>query len=147
MIVKNRVHRMFTYFTMVMTLSDFMEANDLPESLEFKQQIKFYTRELRKLLPEAIDRMIKKTSMDSNLESIDQYVQASQIMEHLFNVGLRIEDMENETKKQTLITQLNILLHSYGLPQLELIVSQDESTQLKEDNESEQTRTDTTAGA
>ena len=122
-----------------MTLSDFIEANNLPESLDLKQQIKFYSRELRKLLPEAIDRMIKKTSWDSNLESIDQYVHASQIMEHLFNVGLRIEDMENETKKQTLITQLNILLHSYGLPQLELIVSQNESSEFKKEHESEQT--------
>jgi hypothetical protein len=119
-----------------MTLSDFIEANNLPESLDLKQQIKFYSRELRKLLPEAIDRMIKKTSWDSNLESIDQYVHASQIMEHLFNVGLRIEDMENETKKQTLVNQLNILLHSYGLPQLELTenTNQDVAVEKQDDD-------------
>ena len=136
MIVKNKVHCIFTYFTLVMTLSDFIEANNLPESLDLKQQIKFYSRELRKLLPEAIDRMIKKTSWDSNLESIDQYVHASQIMEHLFNVGLRIEDMENETKKQTLVNQLNILLHSYGLPQLELTenTNQDVAVEKQDDD-------------
>lgn len=119
---------MFTFFTMVMTLYDFMELNDIPDSVDFKQQVKYHARELRKLLPEMIDRMIKKTAWSEDLESVDQYVTASKIMEHLFNVGLRIEEIDNEMRKQTLINQLNILLHSYDLPQLELIVSQESAT-------------------
>lgn len=124
MLVKNRKHRLFTFFTLVLTLSDFMEENDIPDGVDYKFQVKHYTKELKKLLPDMIDKMIKRTGWDEGLSSIDQYVTASQIMEHLFNVGLRIEDLESEIRKQTLVNQLNILLHSYGLPQLELIVSE-----------------------
>lgn len=123
MIVKDRKHRLFTFFTLVMTLADFMDENEIPDRVDYKFQVKHHANELRKLLPDMIDRMIKRTAWNEDLTSVEQYVTASQIMEHLFNVGLRIEDMENETQKQTLITQLNILLHGYGLPQLELIVS------------------------
>lgn len=124
MLVKDRKHRLFTFFTLVMTLADFMDENDIPDNIDYKFQVKHHAKELRKLLPEMIDRMIKRTAWNEDLTSVEQYVTASQIMEHLFNVGLRIEDIQNETQKQTLITQLNILLHSYGLPQLELIESE-----------------------
>lgn len=129
MLVKNRKHRLFTFFTLVMTLSDFMEENEIPDQVDYKFQVKHHAKELRKLLPDMIDRMIKRTAWDESPDSIDQYVTASQIMEHLFNVGLRIEDMDNQLQKQTLINQLNILLHSYGLPQLELMVSEADDVQ------------------
>lgn len=134
MLVKNRKHRLFTFFTLVLTLSDFMEENDIPDAVDYKFQVKHYAKELRKLLPDMIDRMIKRTGWDDGYTSVDQYVLASRIMEHLFDVGLRIEDMDNEMQKQTLITQLNILLHSYGLPQLELIESDTQDAQ-KESND------------
>ncbi len=110
-----------------MTLSDFMEQNDIPDAIDYKQQVKHYAKELKRLLPDMIDRMIKRTSWDEDPTSIDQYVTASQIMEHLFNVGLCIEDIDSEIRKQTLITQLNILLHSYQLPQLELLAIEERS--------------------
>lgn len=125
MLVKNRKHRLFTFFSMVLTLSDFMEENDIPDAVDYKFNVKHHAKELKKLLPDMIDRMIKKTAWNEDLTSVDQYVTASQIMSHLFNVGLRIEDMDNEIQKQTLITQLNILLHSYQLPQLELLAIDD----------------------
>lgn len=134
MLVKNRKHRLFTFFTLVLILSDFMEENDIPDAVDYKFQVKHYAKELRKLLPDMIDRMIKRTGWDDGYTSVDQYVLASRIMEHLFDVGLRIEDMDNEMQKQTLITQLNILLHSYGLPQLELIESDTQDAQ-KESND------------
>lgn len=121
MLVKNRKHRLFTFFTLVMTLADFMEENDIPDAVDYKFQVKHHAKELKKLLPDMIDRMIKKTAWGEDLSSVDQYVTASQIMEHLFTVGLCIEDIDSEIRKQTLITQLNILLHSYQLPQLELL--------------------------
>lgn len=127
MLVKNRKHRLFTFFTLVMTLSDFMEENDIPDAIDYKQQVKHYSKELKRLLPDMIDRMIKRTSWDEDLTSIDQYVTASQIMEHLFNVGLCIEGIDSEIRKQTLITQLNILLHSYQLPQLEILAIEERS--------------------
>lgn len=106
-----------------MVISDFLEENDIPDAVDYKFQVKHHAKELRRLLPAMIDRMIKRTAWDEDTTSVEQYVTASQIMEHLFNVGLRIEDIENQTRKQTLINQLNILLHSYDLPQLELIVT------------------------
>lgn len=119
MIVENKKHRLFTFFTLVLTLSDFMQENDIPDKVDYKFQVKHYAKELKKLLPDMIDRMITRTSFDEI--SVDQYVTASRIMEHLFDVGLKIEDIDNEIRKQTLINQLNILLHSYQLPQLELL--------------------------
>lgn len=120
--IKNRKHRLFTFFTLVMTLSDFMDENEIPDQVDYKFQVKHHAKQLRKLLPDMIDKMIKRTSWDEDLTSVEQYVTASQIMEHLFNVGLQVESMDNEIRKQTLVNQLNILLHSYGLPQMELIV-------------------------
>jgi len=121
MLIKNRKHRLFTFFTLVLTLSDFMEENDIPDAIDYKFQVKHYSKELRKLLPAMIDKMIKRTGWDEDgCSSVDQYVTASQIMEHLFNVGLQVEDIDNEIRKQTLVNQLNMLLHSYNLPKLEL---------------------------
>lgn len=139
MLVKNRKHRLFTFFTLVLTLSDFMEENDIPDAIDYKQQVKHYSKELRRLLPDMIDRMIKKTGWDEGYASVDQYVMASRVMEHLFNVGLRIEDIESEIRKQTLVTQLNILLHSYGLPQLELIASEEQHVTVNENQEDDKT--------
>lgn len=139
MLVKNRQHRLFTFFTLVLTLSDFMEENDIPDAVDYKQQVKHYSKELRKLLPDMIDRMIKKTGWDEGYSSVDQYVTASRVMEHLFNVGLRIEDIESEIRKQTLVNQLNILLHSYGLPQLELIVDEQQGVTVNENQEDDKT--------
>lgn len=124
---------MFTFFTLVQTLSDFMEVNDLPDRIDFKFQIRHHASELRKLLPAMIDRMIKKT--DADMISVEQYVVASQVMEHLFNVGLQMENMEPSIKKQTLVNQLNILLHSYGLPQLELIEASERSAKVNSDEQ------------
>lgn len=119
--IANKGQRLFTFFALVQTLSDFLEENDIPDNIDYKFQVKHHAKELRKLLPNMIDRMIQRTEKESDPESVDQYVRASQIMEHLFGVGLRMECMEPEIKKQTLVTQLNILLNSYGLPQLELV--------------------------
>lgn len=135
MLIKNRKHRLFTLFALVQTLSDFMEENDIPDAVDYKFQVKYNAKELKRLLPAMIDRMVARTHKGEDPESIEQYVRASQVMEHLFNVGLRLEDMENEIQKTTLITQLNILLHSYGLPQLELIASEQESVQQVKPNE------------
>ena len=120
MLVENRKHRLFTFFVLVLTLSDFMDENDIPNKVDYKFQIKHHAKELGKLLPDLIDKMIKHTNWKEDPSSIDQYVFASQIMEHLFNVGLRIEDISDISKKQTLVNQLNSLLQSYDLPQLEL---------------------------
>lgn len=135
MIIANRKHRLFTFFTLVQTLSDFMEENDIPDRVDYKFNVKHHAKELRKLLPDMIDKMIKRTEYTDDPTSVEQFVTASQIMEHLFNVGLRIEDMENGIQKQTLVTQLNILLHSYGLPKLELMTVADEVK--PKENESE----------
>lgn len=127
---------MFTFFAMVQTLSDFMEENDIPDRVDYKFQVKHHAKELRKLLPDMIDRMIKRTDSTNDTTSVEQFVTASLIMEHLFNVGLRIEDIDNEIRKQTLVNQLNILLHSYGLPQLELMTGTQPNVQPNEDHES-----------
>jgi hypothetical protein len=139
MIVKNKKHRLFTFFTLVLTLYDFMEENDIPDAVDYKFQVKHYTKELKKMLPAMIDKMIKRTGFDEGLSSVDQYVTASQIMEHLFNVGLQIEDIENEIRKQSLVNQLNILLHSYNLPQLELMGIDERVNQLIENKEDDKT--------
>jgi hypothetical protein len=82
-----------------------------------------------------IDKMMKRTGWsEDGYSSVDQYVTASQIMEHLFNVGLQIEDIDNPIRKQTLVNQLNILLHSYNLPQLELIVTEKDVKENPEDD-------------
>ena len=135
MLIKNRKHRLFTFFTLVLTLSDFMEENDIPDAVDYKFQVKHYAKELRRLLPDMIDKMMKRTGWsEDGYSSVDQYVTASQIMEHLFNVGLQIEDIDNPIRKQTLVNQLNILLHSYNLPQLELIVTEKDVKENPEDD-------------
>lgn len=135
MYIKNRKHRLFTFFTLLLTLSDFMEENEVPDKIDYKFQVKHHAKELRKLLPEMIDRMIKRTGWDEGYDSVEQYVTASRIMEHLFNVGLQIEGMTNEVQKDTLINQLNILLHGYGLPQLEIILSESSSSVQEEQSD------------
>lgn len=120
MYIKNNNQRLYTFFTLVLFLRDFMEENNLP-AIDFKFEVLHHTKGLSKALTKVIDRMIDRTNLGEDVMAIDQYITASQIMDHLFDVGMKIENMENQIQKETLITQLNILLHSYNLPQLELL--------------------------
>lgn len=122
MYIKSNSERIYTFFTLVLVLRDFMEENNLP-AIDYKFELLHHTKGLQKTLTKMIDGMIARTGLTHDPAAIDQYVVASQIMEHLFSVGMKIERMEPEIRKQTLITQLNILLHSYDLPQLELLAA------------------------
>lgn len=120
MYIKSKIQRIYTYFTLVLVLRDFIEINELPD-IDHKFELKYHTKGLHDALNKTIDRMIARTGLGEDNMAIDQYIQASHIMEHLFDVGMRIERMESDIQRETLITQLNILLHSYHLPQLELL--------------------------
>lgn len=128
MYIKSNSERIYTFFTLVLVLRDFMEENNLP-AIDYKFELQHHAKGLHKTLTKMMDSMIAKTGLTHDPAAIDQYVVASQIMEHLFSVGMKIESIEPEIRKQTLITQLNILLHSYNLPQLELLAAESTRTE------------------
>lgn len=121
-----------TFFSLCIVLSEIIEEKWL-RNVHNKQTIKYLTNSLNRELRRTVDDLQRKTEMTT--DDVEQYINAAWIMEHLFKVGLQIESMENRIQKQGLITQLNVLLHSYGLPQLELIASSQDSVQEVKPNE------------
>ena len=110
---------LLTFFAYAIHLSEFIEDKWL-RHISNQQQIKNLSNNLNHHLQKAVTQLQIDSKMTD--EEVEQFINAAHVMEHLFGVGLKIDTMENEVQKQTLITQLNILFHSYGLPKLELLV-------------------------
>lgn len=124
---------LMTFFSLCLVLTELLEEKWV-RNVHNRQTLKNLSNNLIKELEKVINELQRKTDMDSN--DVEQFINAAWIMEHLFGIGVKIEQMENQIHKQTLITQLNILLTSYGLPQLELSVTRPD-VQESNKNESE----------
>jgi hypothetical protein len=105
-------------------MTNFIEEHVIPDKSMNKQKIKLLTSQLHTELLKVVDNFFLRIKNDDDydkLEITEQFHIATIAMEHFFRLSLQIEDLD-DMKKQGLVTQLNILLVSYGLETIEIPV-------------------------
>jgi hypothetical protein len=117
-------YSLLVYIALTGMMTNFIEENVIPDKSMNKQKIKLLTSQLHAELLKVVDNFFLRIKNDDDydkLEITEQFHIATIAMEHFFRLSLQIEDLD-DMKKQGLVTQLNILLVSYGLETIEIPV-------------------------
>lgn len=118
-------YNLTVYLTLCQFMADFIEDKVVRDPL-YKQKIKFLTKQLVEALQQPVDRLFRMQMDDgegfATEEHLTQFEVAANAMEHFFKLSMQIEDLE-PVRKQGLITQLNILLLSYGLETMDVPIN------------------------
>lgn len=115
-------------------MANFMESNQLPKQID-KHTIKFLSKQLFEALQKPVNDMLLQIKIEGIKEGdealqqgitedvdIPEVLHISAIaMEHFFRLSLQITDLP-EVRKNTLFTQLNSLLISYGLETMDISI-------------------------
>jgi hypothetical protein len=117
-------YSLLVYIALTGMMTNFIEEHVIPDKSMNKQKIKLLTSQLHAELLKVVDNFFLRIKNDDDydkLEITEQFHIATIAMEHFFRLSLQIEDLD-DMKKQGLVTQLNILLVSYGLETIEIPV-------------------------
>lgn len=117
-------YSLLVYIALTGMMTNFIEEHVIPDKSMNKQKIKLLTSQLHTELLKVVDNFFLRIKNDDDydkLEITEQFHIATIAMEHFFRLSLQIEDLD-DMKKQGLVTQLNILLVSYGLETIEIPV-------------------------
>jgi hypothetical protein len=108
-------HDYLTYYSLCNLMVDFIDEKWANKSQNVRK-VKLLTNQLKVELEKSIDHIFQsKDSEGVNMESVlDQFVNASQIMVFFFNVGLQMDEID-EDKKVELNDKLNELLLNYNI--------------------------------
>ena len=108
-------HDYLTYYSLCNLMADFIDEKWANKSQNVRK-VKLLTNQLKGELEKSIDHIFQsKDSEGVNMESVlDQFVNASQIMVFFFNVGLQMDEID-ENKKTELNHKLNELLLEYNI--------------------------------
>lgn len=111
----HQANKFLTYYSHCQFLYDFIE-NDWERSSGNVRKVKLLTNQLKKELEKNIDHIFaSKESEGVDMGNVlDQFVNASITMGHLFNVGLMMDTIE-EDKRIELNDKMNALLKEYNI--------------------------------
>jgi len=104
-----------TYYSMCNFMTDFIEDKWVRSNGNIKK-VKYLTNQLRPELEKSINHIFqaKETEGVQMSNVLDQFVQASYVMEHLFKIGLEMDNLK-DSKKDELSQRINDLLSEYGI--------------------------------
>jgi hypothetical protein len=120
----HKKYNLIVYMGLCGMMTNFIEENVFPDKSMTKQKVKLLTKQLHGELLKVVDSFFDRIKDDVDhdpMELTEQIHIATIAMEHFFRLALQIEDLD-DMKKQGLVTQLNILLVSYGLETIEIPV-------------------------
>lgn len=108
-------HKFLTYYSLCNFMTDFIEDRWSNSSTNVKK-VKYLTNQLKGELEKSINHIFQsKDNGGVNMDNVlDQFVNASFVMEFFFNVGLEMDLME-EDKKVELNNKMNALLKEYNI--------------------------------
>lgn len=112
---KTEAHKYLTYYSMCNFMTDFIEDKWIRSNGNIKK-VKYLTNQLKRELEKSINHIFQSNETEGvemgNV--LDQFVQASYVMEHLFQVGLEMDNLE-DAQKEELNQRMNELLNEYGI--------------------------------
>ena len=110
---KNKI-RQLTYFALCQNLLDFIDCGWIGHPAN-RQAVKSATNHLIKELEKANKTLFPpEKSGDELLQALDTFQSACTAMESFFILGMEMDTMDT-IRKDSLNTQINILLKSYGV--------------------------------
>jgi len=108
-------HKFLTYYSFCNYMTDFIEDRWSNSSMNVKK-VKYLTNQLKGELVKSINHIFEqKENGGINMDNVlEQFVNASFVMEYFFNVGLEMDLLE-EDKKVELNDRMNKLLKEYNI--------------------------------
>lgn len=107
--------RLLTFFALCQNMLDFIDGswNGHPAN---KQAVKMITKQMIRELEKTMAVLFPQNRNDDPElpDALDTFQNACTAMESFFMLGMEMDQMDN-TKKDSLNTQINILLKSYGI--------------------------------
>lgn len=104
---------MIRYYAHCQSLRDFIDEKVVASNFYF-QKIKQCTNLLVNELEKQVDVLMKVENGDSQGEVLDQFVNASAQADYLFDVALKMEMLDRDTKIEC-ATKLSEILKEYGI--------------------------------
>lgn len=107
--------RLLTFFALCQNMLDFIDGswNGHPAN---KQAVKMVTKQMIRELEKTMAVLFPQNRNDDPElpDALDTFQNACTAMESFFMLGMEMDQMD-QTKKDSLNTQINILLKSYGI--------------------------------
>jgi hypothetical protein len=112
---KEQSHNYLTYYALCNFMTDFVDEKWVHSSYNVRK-VKLLTNQLKQELEKSVDHVFTNKNTDgvdmSNV--LDQFVNASYVMQFFFRIGLFMDEMPYD-KKQEMNTRINDLLKEYNI--------------------------------
>jgi hypothetical protein len=107
------IRDMICYYAKCQSLRDFIDEKVAPSNFHY-HRIKQYTNLLVKELEAQVDALIKAGDGKDSISVVEQFVNASQQADHLFEISLKLELLE-DSKKIECATKVSEIFKEYGV--------------------------------
>lgn len=107
------IRNMICYYAKCQSLRDFVDEKVAPSNFHY-HRIKQYSNLLVKELEAQVDDLIKAGDKNDSMSVVEQFVNASQQSDHLFEIALKLELLDND-KKIECATKVSEIFKEYGV--------------------------------
>jgi hypothetical protein len=107
------IRNMICYYAKCQSLRDFIDEKVAPSNFHY-HKIKQYSNLLVKELETQVDALIRAGDSSDSMSVVEQFVNASQQSDHLFEIALKLELLDNE-KKIECATKVSEIFKEYGV--------------------------------
>lgn len=107
------IRDMICYYAKCQSLRDFIDEKVAPSNFHY-HRIKQYSNLIVKELESQVDALIKAGDGRDSVSVVEQFVNASQQSDYLFEVALKMELLDNE-KKIECATKVSEIFKEYGV--------------------------------
>jgi hypothetical protein len=104
---------MICYYAKCQSLRDFIDEKVAPSNFHY-HRIKQYTNLLVKELESQVDALISAGDGKDSISVVEQFVNASQQADHLFEIALKLELIDKD-KKIECATKVSAIFKEYGV--------------------------------
>ena len=113
LLTDDEMRNMICYYAKCQSLRDFIDEKVVAKNFYF-QKIKQLTNLLIVELEKQVDVIMTAEGGDSKGLVLDQFVNASMQADHLFDIALKLESLDNDTKIEC-ATKVSEIFKSYGV--------------------------------
>lgn len=115
MMTKEQSHNYLTYYALCNFMTDFVDEKWVHSSYNVRK-VKLLTNQLKQELEKSVDHVFTNKNTDGvDMGNVlDQFVNASYVMQFFFRIGLFMDEMPHD-KKHELNSRINDLLKEYNI--------------------------------
>lgn len=107
------IRDMVNYYAKCQSLRDFVDERVVPSNFHY-QKVKQYTNLLTKELEAQVNFLLKQNEKEDMNALVEQFVDASQQADYLFDVALKLE-LLGEEKKIECASRVSAIFKEYGV--------------------------------